>query len=116
MNLSNKKAFSLIELIVCIFIVSLICIYSIYFYKEIFVKNEQTFQDEKTKLELLNFKLFLEKNLGFDKLSYKNRNLYYDNSLLLKDVNKYTLTTNSKYASINICLENRVCQEVVIVK
>ncbi|RXJ81791.1 type II secretion system protein [Arcobacter sp. F2176] len=116
MNLSNKKAFSLIELIVCIFIVSLISIYSIYFYKEIFVKNEQTFQEEKTKLELLNFKLFLEKNLGFDKLTYKNRNLYYENSLLLKDVNKYNLTVNNKYASIDICLENRVCKEVVIIK
>jgi len=116
MKLQNKKSFSLIELIVTIFIMSIISIYSIYFYKEIFFKNRQLLKDEKVKLELLNFKLFLEKNLGFEKLSYKNRNIYYDGSLLLKDVNKYELNNHTNYTSINICLKNRVCQEVVIVK
>ncbi|WP_419764148.1 MAG: prepilin-type N-terminal cleavage/methylation domain-containing protein [Arcobacter sp.] len=116
MNLSNKKSFSLIELIVSLFIISLISIYSIYFYKEIFFKNEQLFQDEKTKLELLNFKLFLEKNLDFDKLSYSKQNIYYDNALLLKNVNKYRLSRHDNYISIDICLEKRVCQELVITK
>jgi type II secretory pathway component PulJ len=116
MKLSNKKSFSLIELIVSIFIISLISIYSIYFYKEVFFKNEELFQNEKTKLELLNFKLFLEKNLGFEKLTYKNENIYYDNSLLLKDVNKYKISTTDTFANINICLQNRICQELVILK
>lgn len=116
MKLSNKKSFSLIELIVSIFIISLISIYSVYFYKDIFFKNEQLLLDEKTKLELLTFKLYLEKNLHFDKLSYTNKNLYYDNALLLKDVNKYILSTYNTYVSINICLNNRVCQELVITK
>lgn len=116
MNLSHKKSFSLIELIVSLFIISLISIYSIYFYKEIFFKNEQLFQDEKTKLELLNLKLFLEKNSNFDKLSYSNQNIYYDNALLLKNVNKYTLNTHEKYISLYVCLENRLCQELVISK
>ena len=116
MKLSNKKSFSLIELIVSIFIVSLICIYSLYFYKGVFFKNEQLFLDELTKLELLNFKLFLEKNLNFEKLSFKNQNIYYDEALLLKEVNSYKLTNSNEYVSINICLKNRVCQELVIVK
>jgi len=116
MKLQNKKSFSLIELIVTIFIISLISIYSIYFYKEMFFKNKQLLNDEKIKLELLNFKLFLQKNLNFDKLSYKNKNIYYDNSLLLKDVNKYEQNNNIDYVSIDICLKNRVCQELVILK
>ncbi len=116
MNLLNKKSFSLIELIVSIFIISLISIYSIYFYKEIFFKNEQLFLDEKTKLELLNFKLFLQKNKNFDKLSFSNQKLYYDNALLLKEVNKYEFISKNDYISINICLQSRVCQEVVIAK
>ena len=116
MKLSNKKSFSLIELIVSLFIISLISIYSIYFYKEIFFKNEQLFLDEKTKLELLNFKFYLEKNKNFDKLSYTNKNIYYDDALLLKNVNKYTLNTTNNYISIDICLDNRVCQELVITK
>ncbi len=116
MNLLNKKSFSLIELIVSIFIISLISIYSIYFYKEIFFKNEQLFLDEKTKLELLNFKLFLQKNKNFDKLSFSNQKLYYDDALLLKEVNKYEFISKNDYISINICLQSRVCQEVVIAK
>ncbi|WP_428023499.1 prepilin-type N-terminal cleavage/methylation domain-containing protein [Arcobacter sp.] len=116
MNLLNKKSFSLIELIVSIFIISLISIYSIYFYKEIFFKNEQLFLDEKTKLELLNFKLFLQKNKNFDKLSFSNQKLYYDDALLLKEVNKYEFISKNDYISINLCLQSRVCQEVVIAK
>jgi prepilin-type N-terminal cleavage/methylation domain-containing protein len=116
MKLQNKKSFSLIELIATIFIISIISVYSIYFYKEIFFKNEQLFEDEKTKLELLNFKLFLEKNLSFEKLSYNNQNIYFDGALLLKDVNKYELNSTNTYVSIDICLKNRVCQELVITK
>lgn len=116
MKLISKKSFSLIELITSIFIISLISIYAMIFYKESFSIHKNSFEKEKIKLEFLNTKLFLEKRKEFHKLSFQDNNLYFDNSLLLKNLSKYKFYENSNYVQIDICIENSLCQEIVVVK
>lgn len=113
---SFKKSFSLIELLASIFIMSIISIYAMLFYKESFTLNKKHFEEEKVKLEFLNTKLFLEKRKEFDKLSLKNNDLYYENSLLLKNLTKYNLIQNSNYIEIDICIKNSLCQQIVVLK
>ena len=115
MNLS-KKSFSLIELISSIFIMSLISIYAMLFYKESFALNQQHFENEKIKLEFLTTKLFLEKRKEFEKLSFQNNNLYFENALLLKNITKYNFIENNTYVEFNICIKESLCQEIVVLK
>lgn len=116
MNLNKKASFSLIELLASIFIISLISIYAMKFYKHSFTLNQNEFEKEKIKLEFLTAKLILEKRKSFEKLSLKDKNLYYENSLLLKDITKYNFYENSNYAQLNICIKDNLCQEMVISK
>lgn len=113
---SFKNSFSLIELLASILIMSIITIYAMLFYKESFTLYKKEFEDEKIKLEFLNTKLFLEKKGEFDKLSFKENNLYFDNFLLLKNLSKYSLTENTNYTEINICIKNSLCQQIVVSK
>lgn len=116
MNTNNKKSFTLIELITSIFIMSLILIYTMTFYKESFSINEKNYEIEKIKLDFLNTKLFLEKRKNFHKLLLIDENLFYDNSLLLKDVTKYTNYEKNNYMQMNICIKNKLCQDIVVLK
>ena len=116
MNSKTKSAFSLIEVILSIMLISIITIYSMLFYKDIFDMNRTLFNEEKAKLELFNTKLFLEKNKNLEKLKFEDNSLFYDESLLLKNISTYTFNQNQKYYEIKICIKKIVCQEMVVIK
>ena len=116
MKLNNKKSFSLIEIILSIFIMSLITVFSMTFYKDIFFTNKKVFDNELYKLKLFNTKLFLEKNRELNFLTYKNSILYFKNSPLLKEVSFYKIDENLKYYDLSICIKDKICQDMVILK
>lgn len=116
MNLNSKKAFSLLELIVSISIISIITIFSMKFYKETHSLYDNKFKQEKAKIQFLTTKLFLENNKHLEKLSFNNDTIYYDNNVLLKKVTKFESLDFEKYSSFSICIETILCQEMVILK
>ena len=109
--MSMKNSFSLLELIATVFISSIVIIYSITFVKELHFLNFQKQQTEIEKLELLSTKLYLEKRKNIqNRLTYKNKNLYFDNNLLLENVTKFNLVNDSKNIRINLTLADKISQ------
>ena len=113
---TNKKAFTLIELIVSIFLISIISIYGMLFYKNTYLSFENEFEKEKLKLQFINTKLFLEKNKALENLSLKDSKLYYNNHLLLKNVTNYSLIKDIKNTTISFCIEEKLCKKIKILK
>ena len=116
MNSNNKKAFSLIEIITSIFVMAIITTYSMLFYVDIFSTNKNNFDNELYKLKIFNTKLFLEKNKNLENLKYQNNTLYFKDSPLLKDLSSYSINQNEKYYELNLCIKNKICQNMVILK
>lgn len=113
MNCKNKKSFSIIEILLSIFIISMLTIYTMLFYKDIFLLNEDINEQEILKLELLNTKFFLEKNKNFNGLKIEDSILYINDNILLKNVTKYKIQNSINYKKLTICLKNIICQEMV---
>ena len=106
-----KNSFSLLELIVAVLISSIIIVYSATFIKELHFLNHNKQKIQKQKLELLSTKLFLEKRQNIQtRLSYKNGNVYFDNSLLLKDVNIFKIQKSSNILNISLKIDNTISQ------
>ncbi len=108
----TKRAFSIFELIVVIFISSIVLIYTFKFLKETY---EIQIQNEKIailKIDLNSTKIILKKNLptSINKLKYKNQTLYYENNILLKNVTAFSINKSSKQIKISITLQNLISQ------
>lgn len=108
------KAFSLLELIIVIFLGSILVIYSFSYSKELYeiqITNENT---EKLKIDLNSTRIIIEKNLPHSKdlLRYENKKLYYDGYLLLDEVNNFQMKIlSNNILVIFIELENKIKQE-----
>lgn len=106
-----KSSFSLFEIILTVLISSFIIVYSMLYLKESISINENNRDIEIHKLELLNTKAFLQKQEDIsDKLSYKNKTLYFEDSILLKEVQSFSLNKNSSYIEIKINLNDKISQ------
>lgn len=106
-----KNSFSLLEIILTLIISSIVIIYSTLYTKELILENKQTQQLEIDKIDFLATKIFIEKNKNnIEKLSYSNNNLYFENSLLLKDVKEFNLNKTSTNITIYINLKNKIIQ------
>ena len=75
-------------------------------------KSNDTFTFTYNSLNLETTRLYLQKNNRQDKIKYENGILFYDNYILLDRVNKFELTSNNQYSTINICIDsqNKTCQ------
>ena len=111
-----KKAYSLFELIIVLFISSLLIVYSFKFSNELYLNQEENYKLEIYKLELNSTKIFLQRNIKElpQNLSYKDKTLFFSNNILLKNVSAFNLKNSSKYIHINIELDNKISQNWVL--
>ncbi|TLP40889.1 type II secretion system protein [Arcobacter arenosus] len=105
-----KKAFSLLELIIVVFISTIVIISSL-----LFAKNIQETQIKNQELAILKIdlnatKIFLEKhkeNIS-SKLKFENNILYFENSILLKEVKSFSLNKTTNTTTIKINLKDKI--------
>ena len=114
-NLSNtnyKKAFSLLELIIVLFISSIIITYTFIFTKELYQTQSDNQQIAILKIDLNSTKIIIEKNLSTisSSLKYKDSTLFLKNSILLKNVTAFTKKKSTNDLEINITVEDKISQ------
>ena len=106
-----KNSLSVLEMILTLLISSIIIIYSTYFLKEFAFENTNSQQIQIDKIDLLSTKIFIERHKSeIEKFSYSNKNLYFDGSLLLSDVEKFVLIKELGKITIEINLKNKIVQ------
>lgn len=106
-----KNSFSLFEIILTLIISSIVIIYSTTYMKELFLENKQNQELEIDKINFKATKIFIEKNKNnVEKISFSNHNLYFDNSLLLKDVKEFSLNKSVKQITVYINLKDKIIQ------
>lgn len=108
----NKKAFSLFELIIVIFLSSIVLIYTFSFAKELFQAQNTNEKIASLKLDLNSAKIIIKKNLPNSKeeLSFDGSTLFLDGNILLKNVTKYEKSSSSDILTIDITLEDSISQ------
>ncbi|WP_072681393.1 prepilin-type N-terminal cleavage/methylation domain-containing protein [Arcobacter sp. LA11] len=114
-NLSNincKKAFSLLELIIVLFISSIVITYTFIFTKELY--ETQTYNQEIAilKIDLNSTKIIIERNLPsiISSLKYENKILFLKDSILLKNVSSFKMKKTSNILQVDITLEDKISQ------
>lgn len=114
----NKKAYSLFELIIVLFISSLIIVFSFKFSNELYLSEEENYKTEIYKLDLNSTKIFFEKNIDEIPLniSYRNKTLYFHNNILLQNVSSFSIKSSSDYLNVDIEIDNKITQSWVIKK
>ena len=113
MNYQNKKAFSLLEIILVIFLGSIIVVYSTIYSKELFESEMKNQELAISKIDLNSTRIIIEKNLPNSQnlLSYDGQKLYFDGSLLLDKVSFFSIRKVNKILYINIELDKKIKQE-----
>lgn len=110
-----KNSFSIFELIITILISSIIVVYSSLYIKNIYLTNKITQNRQIAKLNLLNTKIFLEKNKkDIDKLVYINKKLLFKNNLLLENIDDFIIIKNSNIIKIKIYYKKMIKQEWIL--
>ncbi|QDF28250.1 hypothetical protein [Halarcobacter anaerophilus] len=106
------KAFSLFELILVIFISSIVLISTSMLTKEFLFTQKENEKLAILKLDLNSTKIIIEKNLPeiINKLRYENQTLYINENILLKDVTSFSMKKEPKYLNINITLDKKIKQ------
>ena len=108
-----KKAYTLFELILVIFISSIVLIYTFSFQKELYETQIANEEIAILKIDLNSTKIIIEKNLVNieSKLAYNDSTLYFEDHILLKDVSSYEMSKSSNILTINITLKEKISQE-----
>lgn len=116
--MNYKKSFSLLEVIIVIFISSVVLVYTFIFTKELYFSSKTNQELSILKIDLNSTKIILEKNKDSlkDKISYKDGVLYFENGILLKDVNSFTLNENSQFYTIKLKIQNKISKTWIIKK
>ncbi|XPV67825.1 MAG: prepilin-type N-terminal cleavage/methylation domain-containing protein [Halarcobacter sp.] len=114
--MNYKNSFTLLEIIVVIFIGSIFFIYTFIFTKNIYEVNNQNKKTAILKIDLNSTKIILQKNINLtkNKLIYKNNSLYLDDKLLLENVTSFSKKIDSKYIHIDITLEEKIKQKWIL--
>lgn len=107
-----KKAFSLFELILVVFISSIVIIYSLKFAKqtqEAQIKNQEL---AVLKIDMNSTKIIIEKNLPKikEKLFYDGKSLFYEKNILLKNVSSFSMDDFNGILTIKITLDKKIMQ------
>lgn len=106
-----KNSFSSLELIASIIISSIVIVYSMLFIKESMFSNTNNQEIEILKLDLLSTKIFLQKHQNLEsKLKLEDKILYFENSILLKDVYDFQIQKKTTYYEIDINLDEKIKQ------
>jgi prepilin-type N-terminal cleavage/methylation domain-containing protein len=107
-----KKAFSLLELILVIFVSSIVLIYSFTFLQQLHQTQKQTQEIAILKIDMNSTKIFIETNLQNIKngLTYEGTTLFYNKNILLKDVSSFNRIYSVDTLQIDITLDNKIKQ------
>jgi len=107
-----KKSFSLLELIVVIFISSIVLIYSFKFAKQLQENQIENQNIAILKIDLNSTKIFLERHISNidEKLDFRDNTLYFDNKILLINVTSFSITNSSNLKIIDITLNDKINQ------
>lgn len=105
-----KNSFTILEIILSIFLSALVIINTSYFSKELFQTNKNMQDIEIIKLDLLSTKIFLQKNSkDLDtNLFFSENTLYFKNNILLKNVNEFKILKKEKYYEVLIKIDEKV--------
>ena len=85
----------------------------------LYKEDKETSTIAISKLDFETTRLFLEHHIKtdkeLDKLSYQDTSLYYNNNLLLNNVNSFKKTKNNNFINITICIKKdlEICQDMV---
>lgn len=121
------KAFSILELIISISIMSIILTYSIIVLNKNIQINKKEHERELKKLDILSFKIFLIKKievsknikvfnnkllLGKNLLYLNKRNIYFNKNILIKNITTFSVKKDA-YLRVNLCSKT-ICQKIVL--
>lgn len=109
----NKSASILFEIILSIFLLSIVSVSAILIYKDFFAIQHNEYSKELTNIELLNTKYFLQKNINqanLHLLNYEKQTLYFEKAILLNNVNTFMYTKKAGYINFSICVQNKRCK------
>lgn len=111
-NTNCKKAFSLFELIIVLFISSIVITYTFIFTKDLYKTQLDNQEITILKIDLNSTKIIIEKNLPTIEysLKYDGSTLFLKDSILLKDVTEFSMKKISTNIEINITLDNKISQ------
>jgi competence protein ComGC len=110
--MNYKKSFSLFELILVIFISSIILIYSFTFLQQLHQTQNDTQEIAILKIDMNSTKIFIETNLQNIKneLRYEGTTLFFNKNILLKNVSSFARTYSIDTLQIDITLDNKITQ------
>lgn len=113
LNTNYKKAFSLVELTIVLFISSIIFIYTFSFSKNLYEIESISQKNAILKIDLNSTKIILEKNLSnlSKTLKYDGSYLYLSNNILLKNVTEFKIRHQRNSLHIDITVEDKISQE-----
>jgi hypothetical protein len=111
------KSIVLLELIISIVLVSIISLISLDFTFSLYKQNQKNIILNIIKIDLESTKLFLNIN-KFDKISYKNKTIKYNNNILLQNVSKFNYSSSNDLTKVDICIYNKyeVCKQWIMKK
>ena len=116
----NKKAISLIELLFTIVIGAILLLSISNISLDLNIQNNNEYEKNILKIEFESTRLFLQKIIKndkfLDKLVYKEKTLFVNNNILLKNVNTYSKSIINDDIILNICIKNKIqmCQNIRI--
>ena len=107
MNFKPKKAFITFELLLVLIISSIVLINSFTSIKDIYTLTKQQQNIAIEKIDLLSTKLFLQANIeNINKVSLKQKTLYFNNSILLENIESFTLNKRTNYVEVILKTSN----------
>jgi prepilin-type N-terminal cleavage/methylation domain-containing protein len=121
-NLTNKKAFTLLELIFSIVISSIILFTSLSILKTLGQENQKTFNLTIDKIDFETTRLFLEKKIQEDatlsNLILSEKTLLYNGDILIQNVTTFTKMDEGNGININLCKDTNgeFCTEIYLQK
>lgn len=107
-----KNSFTIFEIILTLTISSFVIVYTMSFTKELLITNQKTQDLELKKINLLATKIFFQKHKNdLDKIKYLDEKIFFDDSLLLENVNNFTLEKKEENVNIKIEYAKLIKQE-----
>jgi type II secretory pathway pseudopilin PulG len=114
------KSITLIEVIFSIVLLGIIFLFTSNLLLTLNQKNTEEQLLLTQKIDFESTRLFLNHKIKTDttleQLKFKENSLYYDNNLLLQNVDSYTKNSDLNIIYLNLCIKNHItsCQEILI--
>lgn len=117
MNIKKIPSFISIEIIITLVVSSMIIISTLVFQTNIYQEDKNNREIEILKIDLLASKIFLERNIkDISKLYLSEDTLYFDSSVLLKNISDYTFEIKNDFIKITFIIDNKIKQEWILKK